>query len=110
MKVTQFVRLFAIAALATASLGATAPAATIVLDDFNVDEGRFGLAPTFSGSTAGLAPTSTADRITTDSFEGAGAQQLVFNDDTTTAGGTSRVRFLSGGGSAAGRYDPGPAA
>jgi len=102
MKVTRFVNLFAFAALATASiLVAPASAATIVLDDFNVNEGRFALAPTFSGSTSGLATTSTADRITTDSFEGEGSQQLIFLDDAT-AGGTSRVRFLSGGGSAAG--------
>ena len=102
MKVTQFVHLFAIAVMATAGFTANASAAIMVLDDFNVNEGRFALAPTFSGSTAGLATTSTADRIITDSFEGAGSQQLVFNDDTVAAGGTSRVRFLSGGGSPGG--------
>lgn len=102
MRVTRFASLFAIAALATAAITATAPAAIVVLDDFNVDEGRFGLAPTFSGSTTGLATTSTADRITTDSYEGAGSQQLVFNDDTVNPGGAARVRFLSGGGSPGG--------
>lgn len=103
MRVTRFANLFAIAALATAlTFAANASAAIIVLDDFDVNEGRFALAPTFSGSTSGLATTSTADRITTDVFEGAGSEQLVFNDDTVTPGGTSRVRFLSGGGAAAG--------
>lgn len=102
MKVTRFVKLFAIAVMATAGLAANASAAILVLDDFNVNEGRFALAPTFSGSSTGLAATSTADRITTDSYEGAGSQQLVFNDDTVAAGGASRVRFLSGGGSAGG--------
>lgn len=99
MKVTQFVRLLAVAVLATASLGATAPAATIIFADFNVNEGTFNQAPNFSGSTSNVAATSTADRITSDSFEGAGSQQIVLNH--TTPASATRTRFLSGGGTPA---------
>lgn len=80
--------------------GNPASAALVVFDDFNINEGHFNQNPTFSGSTTGIATTSTAVRITTDSFEGAGNEQLVFNDDAT-AGGASRVRFLSGSGTPA---------
>ena len=74
--------------------------AAIIFDDFNVDEGRFGLAPTFSGSTTGINTNSTADRITTNApLEGVGHERLVLNDDATV-GGASRLRFLSGGGAA----------
>jgi hypothetical protein len=97
MKIVRFASLFGL----VVACCSTASAALVVLDDFNTNEGRFGLAPTFSGSTTGLAATSTADRITTDSYEGAGSEQLVFIDDATP-GGASRVRFLSGGGSAGG--------
>lgn len=103
MKVTQFAKLFAIAVLAIGGFAANASAAILVLDDFNVNEGRFGLAASGSGSTSGInTATSTIDRITTDAYEGAGSQQLVLNDDATTVGGTSRLRHLSGGGSAGG--------
>jgi hypothetical protein len=101
MSVTRLTKCFGFAALAGAVLGAApASAAIIVFDDFNTDEGHFAQAPTFSGSTTGIATTSTADRITSDTFEGAGSEQLVLLDDAT-AGGSSRVRFLSGGGTAA---------
>jgi hypothetical protein len=90
-------------AIALVVVGAIVPAASaaiVVIDDFNTNEGHFAQAPTFSGSTTGIATTSTADQVTTDSYEGAGSEQLVLLDNTTP-GGTSRVRFLSGGGSAA---------
>ncbi len=99
MRVTRFASLFAIAALATAAIAATAPAAPIIFADFNVDEGTFYLAPNFSGSSSNVAATSTADRITSDSFEGAGSQQIVLNH--TTPGSATRTRFLSGGGTPA---------
>ena len=79
------------------SFANSSSAVLVVFDDFNVDEGHFNQHPTFSGSTNGIATNSTAVRVTTDSFEGAGNEQLVFNDDTTP-GGSSRVRFLSGSG------------
>jgi hypothetical protein len=101
MKVSHLSRLFALAILAGAvTFAERASAAVIVLDDFNVDEGHFGLAPNFSGSTSNTAAASTADRITTDSFEGAGNEAIAHV--ATTAGAATRIRFLSGGGSAAG--------
>jgi hypothetical protein len=100
MSVTRLVNCFAIAAVAiAASFAANASAAIVAIDDFNVDEGHFALAPTFSGQTANLASTSTADRITTGNFEGAGNQALVLN--FTTEGATSRSRHLSGSGTPA---------
>ncbi|HEX6963095.1 MAG TPA: hypothetical protein VF175_14595 [Lacipirellula sp.] len=73
-----------------------APARALIFDDFNVDEGHFTLAPTFSGSTRNLAATSTADQTTAEQFEGAGSEQLVI--ETTTPDSFAQVRFLSGGG------------
>src|SRR5690242_14486488 len=99
MRVTRFTSLFAIAALAMASTFAANASAAIIFDDFNTNEGHFAQAPNFSGSTSNTAATSTADRITTDSFEGDGNQKIVLN--ATTAGNATRVRFLSGGGTAA---------
>lgn len=99
MRVTRFANLFAIAALATASTFAANASAAIIFDDFNVNEGHFAQAPNFSGSTSNTAASSTADRITTDSFEGDGNQKIVLN--ATTAGAATRVRFLSGGGTPA---------
>jgi hypothetical protein len=84
------------------SLVLCSPAWAIIFDDFNVDEGHFTLAPTFSGSTRNVAATSTADPVTTGSFEGAGHEQLVI--DTTTPDSFTQVRFLSGGGSPAGAF------
>lgn len=91
--------LFLTALGAATFVAAHAPAAIIVFDDFNVDEGRFASAPSFSGSNANIAASSTADRITSDSLEGAGSQQLVIN--TTTPGNATRLRFLSGVGTPA---------
>lgn len=84
----------------TLGIAITTPA-SIIFEDFNVNEGRFGLAPTFSGSTSGYLPASTADRVTVGSpFEGLGYQQLVMSWNGTTS--PTRIRFLSGGGAAAG--------
>jgi hypothetical protein len=100
MSLRRFQIFLALAALVSAAaFGSAASAAVIVIDDFNVDEGHFNLAPNFSGSTTNVAATSTADRITTGSFEGAGNEQLVLN--ATTAGSATRLRFLSGGGTPA---------
>jgi hypothetical protein len=99
MKVTQFAKLFAIAALAIGGFAANASAASITFANFNVDEGTFANAPGFSGSNANIAATSTANRVTTQALEGVGSQELVFN--ATASGSATRVRFLSGGGTPA---------
>src|SRR5205809_1140202 len=87
-----------VAALVTA----TAPQSTrasITFDDFNVNEGHFNQAPTFSGSTLGILASSTADRVTTDApLEGVGHEKLVFN---TNGASPVQVRFLSGTGTPA---------
>lgn len=82
--------------------------ATIVLDSFEVDEGHFTTAPSFSGSTQGETETtpgvgpSTADRDTSEAFFGSASQRLFLDDDPTigTPDGPWRFRHLSGGGSA----------
>lgn len=73
-------------------------AASTTFDDFNVNEGHFTAnPPTGSGSTANVAGTSTADRVTTDGpLEGTGHQRIVLN--ATTPGTSMRLRHLSGGG------------
>ena len=69
---------------------------SVIFDNFNVDEGHFGYAVTFSGTTVGEDATSTADRVTTDSpFEGEGHQKLVLVHDATTT--AFRLRHVSGG-------------
>jgi hypothetical protein len=73
--------------------------AAIVFDNFNVDEGHFNLAPSFSGTTVGEDPSSTADRVTTDSIEGEGSQLLHLVHDASFD--PFRLRHLSGGGTPA---------
>jgi hypothetical protein len=76
-------------------------AAVVVLDDFEIDEGHFADAPSFSGSTGGIAaPTSTADRDTTEANTGGASQRLFIDDDPNTfiSGDLWRVRHLSGRG------------
>jgi hypothetical protein len=72
--------------------------ASIVFDDFNVDEGHFNLAPTFSGSNRNLLASSTADRATDGPFEGAGFERLVLDPAGTPP---TQERFLAGGGAIA---------
>jgi len=75
--------------------------ATIVLDNFEVDEGHFADIPSFSGSTGGImAPTSTADRDTTEANTGSASQRLFIDDDPNAfiSGDPWRVRHLSGRG------------
>ena len=99
----------ALLAFAIVAMIAGRASASLVFDDFNVDEGHFGYAPNFSSTTVGEGPTtstSTADRVLTGSadgpsLEGAGHQKLVLvhsvapETDATTP---FRVRHLSGGG------------
>lgn len=90
-----------IAASLVLAIGLSTANAAIIFDNFNVDEGHFGLAPTFSGTSVGEAASSTADRVTTDSpLEGAGHQKLVLNSDGSAT--LLRIRHLSGGGSPGG--------
>ena len=75
---------------------ATSASAALIFDNFNVDEGHFGYAPSFSSTSVGEDATSTADRVTTNSpLEGAGHQKLVLVHDTSTT--ALRIRHLSGG-------------
>jgi hypothetical protein len=70
--------------------------AAIIFDDFNVNEGHFGFAPSFSGQSVGEAASSTADRVTTDGpLEGAGHQKLSLAHDGSAT--NLRIRHLSGG-------------
>jgi uncharacterized lipoprotein YddW (UPF0748 family) len=70
---------------------------TIVsLADFEADEGPFYASPTFSGSNSGIL-AGTADRDTTQAYEGAASQRI---DITGDAGGWT-LRHVSGVGSPA---------
>ncbi|MDB5294417.1 MAG: hypothetical protein JWO31_400 [Phycisphaerales bacterium] len=76
------------------ALGAVVPAdsrASVIFDDFNATEGHFSQTPTSSGQS-NVAATSTADRVTTDSVEGAGSEKVV----AVVATAPGRIRFLSG--------------
>jgi hypothetical protein len=101
MNVSNRLRLAGVAIVValTAVSSSNTTKAAIVFDDFNVDEGHFNLAPSFSGSNSNIAATSTADRTTADNFEGGGHEQIVLN--MTTAGSATRLRFLSGSGTPA---------
>lgn len=72
------------------------PAASKIIDGFDAGMGHFGSHPTFSGSTAGIDPTSTSkwnqmQKIS--GFGGAMEINLIDNAGSTAAWG---VRFLSG--------------
>ena len=97
-----------ICVLLTASAASAAP---VVIDSFDVDEGHFTQAPSFSGTTTGETETapgvgpSTADRVTDEAFAGAGSQRI-FLDDNPNANVPGeveawRLRHLSGGGTIA---------
>jgi hypothetical protein len=74
--------------------------ASILFDNFNVDEGHFASSITASGTTVGEDASSTIDRVETDGpFEGLGHQQLVLVHDATAT--AFRLRHLSGGGAPA---------
>ncbi len=75
MKLVTTTTILICAAAWLAALTQSTHAASIIFDDFNVNEGHVTSVPTHSGSTSGLAASSTADRVTTDSpLEGAGHQ------------------------------------
>jgi uncharacterized lipoprotein YddW (UPF0748 family) len=64
------------------------------LTNFETDEGYFPTNITFSGSNQNVAPSSSADRITTESHTGIGSQQLIINKAPGAA--TFLARHLSG--------------
>jgi N-acetyl-anhydromuramyl-L-alanine amidase AmpD len=68
-----------------------------VMDSFESGEGRFDSAPTLSGSTLGIASTSTAERNNVRIKNGQWSEQIGLRDDTST-NANWEVRLLSGGG------------
>ena len=75
MKATKLTASAALAASLMLWVGTTHAVASIIFADFNTNEGTFSSAPNGSGTT-NFDATSTADRTTTDSFEGAGSELL----------------------------------
>ena len=71
-----------------------------VLDDFEAGVGRFGTAPTWSGSTTGIATTSTASRDCGVRHGGGCSLRVLLKDDPASQAAWS-VRLLSGQGAAA---------
>jgi uncharacterized lipoprotein YddW (UPF0748 family) len=69
------------------------PAPITPLATFEVDEGPFRTAPSFSGSNRNVSSVSTADRMQADAHGGTGAQLLTIN---TTASGDFFLRHLAG--------------
>jgi GH25 family lysozyme M1 (1,4-beta-N-acetylmuramidase) len=63
-----------------------------MIEDFEDDEGYFNRAITYSGTTVGVAATSTANRVTTEAQAGIASQELVIDGD---AGGWT-VRHVAG--------------
>ncbi|MCO6044901.1 PEP-CTERM sorting domain-containing protein [Aeoliella sp. ICT_H6.2] len=98
MRLSRSVLSLTVATFCTVLLIAgTTGAATIVLDDFEVDEGHFNVHPTFSGSTSGIEVTSTADLDNT--MANSGSQSQLLTLIPSAAGSAFNVRHLSGGGS-----------
>jgi hypothetical protein len=87
------------ASLIMIAASATSAKASIIFDDFNTALGHFNSAASGSGSNSNVDPTSTNTRITSDSFEGTGADKLSIVP--VTAGSALRLRHLSGGGTPA---------
>lgn len=70
---------------------------TTVLDSFESGEGRFNTEPTYSGSTVGIATSSTAATTTSQKKNGT-ASELITLVDNTSSTANWEVRFLSGKG------------
>lgn len=73
---------------------------TTYLDRFETSVGRFNTSPTYSGSTTGIATTSTATRDCTTRKNGSCSLRVLLKDNTATTANWS-VRLLSGGGTPA---------
>lgn len=71
-----------------------------MLETFETSAGRFTSAPTASGSTTGIATTSTLARATDNFKNGIASLKAVLNDNTTSNSNWV-VRLLSGGGTPA---------
>ncbi|RYD16391.1 MAG: N-acetylmuramoyl-L-alanine amidase [Lysobacteraceae bacterium] len=69
----------------------------VTLDGFEGGEGHFNTAPAYSGSTTGIAATSTADRDCTIARIGSCSEHLRLIDNAANTQAWS-VRFLSGSG------------
>ena len=70
---------------------------TTYLDRFETSVGRFNTSPTYSGSTTGIATSSTASRDCTTQKNGSCSLRVLLKDNTATTANWS-VRLLSGGG------------
>ncbi|MGN0858304.1 MAG: N-acetylmuramoyl-L-alanine amidase [Stenotrophomonas sp.] len=81
--------------------GTTPPSgSTTYLDRFETSVGRFNTSPAYSGSTTGIATTSTATRDCTTRKNGSCSLRVLLKDNTATTANWS-VRLLSGGGTPA---------
>lgn len=81
--------------------GTTPPSgSTTYLDRFESTVGRFNTSPTYSGSTTGIATTSSASRDCTTRKNGSCSLRVLLKDNTATTANWA-VRLLSGGGSPA---------
>jgi Negative regulator of beta-lactamase expression len=81
--------------------GTTPPSgSTTYLDRFESTVGRFNTSPTYSGSTTGIATTSSATRDCTTRKNGSCSLRVLLKDNTATTANWA-VRLLSGGGSPA---------
>lgn len=70
---------------------------TRIFDNFEVSEGHFNTPPTYSGSTTGIAASSTADRSNVRPKNGSYSERIVLNDNTASSAAWT-VRQLSGAG------------
>lgn len=97
--------------LGIASVVSSADAQLVVIDDFELGEGHFNLAPDFSGTSQGMIKTAgpqdtTADQTGVTAFTGVSSQRLVVFDDIAVGGTPAnvdswRLRHLSGSGTPA---------
>ena len=70
---------------------------TTVLDGFETSAGRFATSPTYSGSTEGIAASSSAARQCTTKYAGSCALKVTLNDNAASSKAWA-VRLLSGAG------------
>ena len=81
--------------------GTTPPTgSTTYLDRFESSVGRFTTSPSYSGSTTGIATTSTTTRDCSTQKNGSCSLRVLLKDNTATTANWS-VRLLSGGGAPA---------
>lgn len=78
----------------SSSSGGGSTSTTMVLDSFESGEGRFATEPTYSGSTVGIATSSTAATTTSQKKNGAASELLTLVDNTSSSANWE-VRFLS---------------